>query len=60
MKFIEWLLCLRPRQELWYSPDNRLIMNRNGNISLNLDNPEVLKGIHKEMMKFKDIKVRKQ
>lgn len=60
MKFIKWLLCLEPRQELWYSPDGRLIMNRNGNISLNLDNPEVLKGIHEEMMKYKDIKVRKQ
>lgn len=55
VKFIKWLFCLEPRQTEFPCVNNRMIMNRNGNISLNLNNPEVLKGIHKEMMKYKDL-----
>lgn len=57
VKFIKWLFCLEPRRTEFPCVNNRMIMNRNGNISLNLDNPEVLKGIHKEMMKYKDLKL---
>lgn len=56
IKFIKWLLCLEPKQREYYSKSNHLIMNENGGIRLNTDNPEVLKGIHKEMMKYVDIK----
>lgn len=57
MNFIKWLLCLEPKQREFPCCDNRLIMNERSSIRLNLDSPEVLKGIHKEMMKYKDLKL---
>lgn len=57
IKFFKWLLCLEPKQQQFVSKCGRMLMNDIGNISLNLDNPEVLAGIHKEMMKYKDIKI---
>lgn len=55
--FIKFLLGFEPEKTEFPCCNNRMIMNRNGNISLNLDNPEVLEGIHKEMMKYKDIEL---
>lgn len=56
IKFIKWVLCLEPKQRYFYSDDNRLIFdNETCTISLNLDNPEVLKGIEKSMNDFRKV-----
>ena len=59
INFIKRLLCLEPRQTEFPCENNRLIMDQNGNIRLNLDNPEVLDGLSKEIAKYKDIDLNK-
>lgn len=55
IKFLKFLLGVPPDMNIHPIENGRLLMNANGNIRLNTDNPDVRKGIHQEMMKYKDM-----
>lgn len=62
-KMFKWLCNIFKDEDVRiYSKDNKTYIDMNSRsvrLSLNLDNPEVLKGIHENMLKFTNIKENK-
>lgn len=58
---IKWFISLFNDDDVRiYSADNKTFVDMNSQsirLSLNLENPEVLKGIHEQMMKYRDIEI---